>query len=86
LDRLGDLWEKYFVEGHGRELHSGSIQLARALPAIEAPKDQVVPYEDAVQIVQKASFANLLPCACRQAVRNCDDPLDVCIVLGNPDG
>jgi electron transport complex protein RnfB len=83
LDRLGDLWEKYFAEAQGREMHGGSIQLVRALPAIEAPKDQVLPYEDAVQIVQKASFVNLLPCSCRQAARNCDDPLDVCMVLGD---
>ncbi|UCH87119.1 MAG: 4Fe-4S binding protein [Dehalococcoidia bacterium] len=83
LDRLGDLWERYFAEAQGREMHSGSIQLVRALPAIEASKDQVLPYEDAVQIVQKASFVNLLPCACRQAARNCDDPLDVCMVLSD---
>jgi Pyruvate/2-oxoacid:ferredoxin oxidoreductase delta subunit len=82
LDRLGDLWEKYFLEAWGRELHSGSIQLSRALPAIEAPKDRVVPYEDAVELVQKAPFVTLLPCMCRQAVRNCDDPLDVCMVFG----
>ncbi len=83
LDRLGDLWEKYFLEGQGREMHGGSTPLVRALPAIEAPKDQVLPYEDAVQIVQKASFINLLPCPCRQAARNCDDPLEVCMVLGD---
>jgi Pyruvate/2-oxoacid:ferredoxin oxidoreductase delta subunit len=83
LDRLGDLWEKYFFEGQGREMHGGSIQLVRALPAVDAPKDQVLPYEDAAQIVQKASFVNLVPCSCRQAARNCDDPLDVCMVLGD---
>jgi electron transport complex protein RnfB len=82
LDRLGDLWEKYFVEAWGRELHRGSIQLSRALPAIEAPKDQVLPYEDALEVVQKAPFVTVLPCMCRQAARNCDDPLDVCMVLG----
>jgi electron transport complex protein RnfB len=82
LDRLGDLWEKYFDEAWGRELHSASIQFARALPAIEPPKDQVMPYEDAVQIVQKASFPIIYPCMCRQAARNCDDPLDVCMVFG----
>jgi Pyruvate/2-oxoacid:ferredoxin oxidoreductase delta subunit len=82
LDRLGDLWEKYFAEAWGRELHSGSIQLARAVPAIEAPKDQVMPHEDAVQIVQSASFPIIYPCMCRQAARNCDDPLDVCMVFG----
>jgi len=82
LDRLGDLWEKYFAEAWGRELHSGSIQLGRAVPAIEAPKDQVLPYEDAVQIVQKSSSPIIYPCMCRQAARNCDDPLDVCMIFG----
>jgi Na+-translocating ferredoxin:NAD+ oxidoreductase subunit B len=82
LDRLGDLWEKYFVEAWGREFHSGSIQLARALPAIEAPKDRVMPYEDALQIVQKSSSPIIYPCMCRQAARNCDDPLDVCMLFG----
>ncbi len=82
LDRLGDLWEKYFLEAWGRELHNGSIQVGRAVPAIEAPKDQVLPYEDAVQIVQKSSSPAIYPCMCRQAVRNCDDPLDVCMIFG----
>ena len=82
LDRLGDLWEKYFEEAWGRELATGSIQFARALPAIESPKEQVMPYEDAVQIVQTAPSPTILPCICRQAARNCDDPLDVCMVFG----
>jgi len=82
LDRLGDLWEKYFEEGWGRELNSGPIQLARALPSIGAPKEQVLPYEDAVEVVKKASYAILNPCMCRQAKRGCGDPLDVCILLG----
>ena len=82
LDRLGDLWEKYFEEAFGREFFSGSIQFGRALPAIEPPKDQVMPHEDAVQIVQNASFPLIYPCMCRQAARNCDDPLNVCMVFG----
>jgi Na+-translocating ferredoxin:NAD+ oxidoreductase RNF subunit RnfB len=82
LDRLGDLWEKYFAEAFGREFFSGSIQFARVVPAIEPPKDQVMPHEDAVQIVQKASFPVIYPCMCRQAARNCDDPLNVCMVFG----
>jgi len=82
LDRLGDLWEKYFDEGWGREFNSGPIQLARALPAITAPKEQVMPYEDAVEVVKQASFATINSCQCRQAKRGCGDPMDVCIVLG----
>jgi hypothetical protein len=82
LDRLGDLWEKYFDEGWGREFHSGPVKLSRALPAIIAPKEQVMPYEDAVEVVKQASFATINPCMCRQSKRGCGDPLEVCIVLG----
>lgn len=81
LDRLGDLWEKYYAEAFGRQLHTG-FQMSRALPAVSAPKERVVPYEDAVKIVENAPPAVILPCPCRQAARNCDDPLNVCIVFG----
>src|SRR4030067_1356127 len=53
LDRLGDLWEKYYAEAFGRQLHTG-FQMSRALPAITSPKDRVVPYEDAVKIAENA--------------------------------
>lgn len=81
LDRLGNLWERYYAEAFGCELHTG-FQLSRALPAVNAPKDRVVPYEDAVEIAKKSSPATIVPCPCRQAARNCDDPLNVCIVFG----
>jgi len=81
LDRLGDLWEKYYAEAFGRQLHTG-FQMSRALPAITAPKERVVPYEDAVRIAETAPPAVILPCPCRQSARNCDDPLNVCIVFG----
>jgi len=82
LDQLGDLWEQYFEEGWGREFHSGPITLIRALPSITAPKDQVMPYEDAAAVVKQASYATINPCMCRQSKRGCGDPLDVCILLG----
>ena len=81
LDRLGDLWEKYYAEAFGRQLHTG-FQMSRALPAITAPKERVVPYEDAMKIAENSPPAVILPCPCRQAARNCDDPLNVCIVFG----
>jgi len=74
LDELGDLWEKYYAEAFGHQLHTG-FQMSRALPAVDAPTDRVVPYEDAVKIIENAPPAVILPCPCRQAARNCDDPL-----------
>jgi len=82
LDKLGALWDKYYVEAWGRELHNGSFQVARALPAIQPPKERVVPFEDAVRLVEKASSPAIYPCMCRLASHKCDDPVNVCIVFG----
>jgi hypothetical protein len=82
LDRLGDLWERYFSEGFLGEVHSGPVQIARAVPAVEPDKEQVVPYEDALKMVEEASSLAINRCTCRSAARNCDDPLNVCIAFG----
>lgn len=81
LERLGDLWNKYLLEGMGAEFHGGDIAVARTLPAIKAPKENVMPFEDAVEVVKKAPSAAIIPCSCRTAFRNCDDPIRVCIAL-----
>ncbi len=82
LERLGGLFEKYFHEGWGREMHRHDVPFVRALPPIGPPKESVLPHEDAVKLVEKASFAALVDCSCREAVRKCDCPVDVCIGIG----
>jgi len=86
LERLGDLWNQYMNEGAGAEIHSGGIAISRTLPAIKAPKENVLVFEDAVEVVKRAPAPVIVPCSCRTAHRNCDDPIRVCIVLseGNP--
>ena len=81
LERLGDLWDQYFNEGFGKEFHSGGIAISRTLPAIKAPKENVLPFEDAVELVKNAPSPAIIPCSCRTAYRNCDDPIRVCIPL-----
>ena len=81
LERLGDLWDKYFAEGWGQEFHGTGISLIRALPPTQSIKENVLPYEDALQLVKNAPMVTLNPCACRIAFRNCDDPIDICIGL-----
>ena len=81
LERLGDLWDQYFNEGLGKEVHSGGIAISRTLPAIKAPKENVLPFEDAVELVKNAPAPAIIPCSCRTAFRNCDDPIRVCIPL-----
>ncbi len=83
LDKLGDLFEKYFHEGWGHEIHGrGGVPLARVLPAVGPPKEKVLPYEDALKIVEQAPLAVLVDCQCRRAVRACDHPTNVCLGLG----
>jgi NAD-dependent dihydropyrimidine dehydrogenase PreA subunit len=86
LERLGDLWDQYFNESLGKEIHSGGIAISRTVPAIKAPKENVLPFEDAVELVKNAPSPAIIPCSCRTALRNCDDPIRVCIALsaGNP--
>jgi NAD-dependent dihydropyrimidine dehydrogenase PreA subunit len=81
LERLSDLWEQCFNEGFGAEFHSGGIAVSRAIPAIKAPKENVLPFEDAVELVKKAPSPSIIPCSCRAALRNCDDPIRVCLPL-----
>ena len=81
LERLGDLWDQYFNESLGKEVHSGGIAISRTLPAIKAPKENVLPFEDAVELVKNAPAPAIIPCSCRTAFRNCDDPIRVCIPL-----
>ncbi len=81
LERLGDLWNQYFNEGFGQQIHSGGIAISRTIPAIKVPKENVLPFEDAVELVKKAPSPAIMPCSCRTAYRNCDDPIRVCIAL-----
>jgi H+/Na+-translocating ferredoxin:NAD+ oxidoreductase subunit B len=81
-EKIGALFDSYFRQAWGREMHGHAVSVARALPHISPPREQVLPYEDAVKLVEAASVALHIDCSCREAVRACDCPLDVCIVIG----
>lgn len=81
LEKLGDFWNRYFLEAFGREFHGGGIAVIRALPALKPAKENVLPYEDALELVKNAPSPAILPCSCRTAYRTCDDPIRVCIAL-----
>ena len=81
-EKLGALCDKYFHEGWGHAMHGHAVPVARALPHINPPKEQVLAYEDARKLVEDASTAVLIQCTCREAVNSCDCPRDVCIGIG----
>jgi electron transport complex protein RnfB len=82
MEKLGGLLEEYFHEGWGHALHGHGIPIARALAPLAPPKERVLPHEDAVKLVEAAPFAMLVNCSCREAVRSCDCPVNICIGLG----
>jgi H+/Na+-translocating ferredoxin:NAD+ oxidoreductase subunit B len=82
MERLGTLFEKYFHEGWGQEMHRHPVPFARILPPIGPPKESVLLHEDAVKLVESAPFAALVDCSCREAVRSCDCPVDICLGVG----
>jgi Pyruvate/2-oxoacid:ferredoxin oxidoreductase delta subunit len=82
MEKLGGLFEKYFQDGWGRAMHGHKVPIGRALPPIGPPKEAVLPHEDVVKIVEQAPAAVLVDCTCREAVRKCDCPIDICMGLG----
>jgi ferredoxin len=82
MEKLGDLFDKYYDEGWGREMHTHPVPFSRAVPPIGPPKESILPHEDAVKLVEQAPFAALIDCSCRQAFRKCDCPTDICLALG----
>ena len=84
---LLDLWRQYMEEEYP--------QVPAALKAMKAPpffrvipineniesKSKVLAYEDAAQIVDRASVIAVTNCPCRMIMRKCDKPIDVCLQI-----
>ena len=84
---LLDLWRRYTEEEYP--------QVPAALKAMKAPpffrvipineniesKSKVLAYEDAAQIVDRASVIAVTNCPCRMIMRKCDKPIDVCLQI-----
>ncbi len=81
-EKIGALFDEYFRQAWGRKMHGHAVSVARALPPISPPREQILVYEDALKLIEAASVALHIQCSCREAVRSCDCPLDVCIVIG----
>jgi electron transport complex protein RnfB len=81
-EKLSGLYDRYYREDWGRTMHSHDVPVARTLPHLDPPKERVLAYEDARKLVEGASVAMLLQCTCRESVRSCDCPRDVCLGIG----
>ncbi len=84
MDRLGKLWEQYYENGWGHELHGASTNFARVLPHARSVAETVtvLPFEEATRYVEQAESISLGNCPCRVSKKACDKPVDVCLGFG----
>ncbi len=80
FDRLGQLWEQYYDNGHGQELHGSKTSFLRVLPVRKAIPSaiNVLPFEEVSHYIEKAEHISVGDCACRVAEKKCDNPIEVC--------
>lgn len=83
---LGHLVEDYMAEGGAEGIMKPGPALHRVVPARRALSTEwVLPYEDVVQILDRASVFSIRDCICRtqqeQVGRRCDFPLHNCLTF-----
>ena len=84
---LIDLWRHYMEEEYSQIPALLTAMKAtpffRVVPINEKieTRSQVLAYEDAARIVEKASSLAVTKCPCRTIMRKCDKPLDVCLQI-----
>ena len=81
--RLAGLWEEYFTRALGKVLHGTNVPMSRVIAVNKSvPVSlEVFPYERSVEIIKSCRNIALAKCQCRFTARNCDAPLDVCLML-----
>ncbi len=84
MERLGQLWNQYYENGWGHELHGSATNFARVLPHEGSVAEQVtvLPFEEAAKYIDEATYISLGNCSCRLAKKACDHPVDVCLGFG----
>lgn len=84
---LIDLWRHYMEEEYSQIPALLTAMKAtpffRVVPINEKieTRSQVLAYEDAARIIEKASTLAVTNCPCRTIMRKCDKPLDVCLQI-----
>jgi len=86
LEKLASLYDRYFREGLGHELHGGAIQITRVHAAGRGtPREQVAPYEDVRKVLERHDRLYLMPCVCRLHYGRCENSTNVCLSLIGPE-
>jgi len=74
----------YQIEEHVRRGRTDRYPEAKVLPIPEAvmePVTIILPYETAINILEKAKSISIRNCECRLTYKNCDKPLRTCLAI-----
>lgn len=82
-ERMGKLWNQYFKNSLGKELHGSGVPICRVIPVDrEIPSGiEVMDFEHGLRVIERARTLALGQCQCRFSTGNCNAPLDVCIIM-----
>lgn len=81
------LWRRYVEEEYpdyyAWRLSSRRPPVFRVIPVNQhiENRSQVLAYEDALHILEKAALLAVTPCPCRTMMRNCDRPVETCLQM-----
>lgn len=86
IDQFGeeflDLWARMYDEEASRAFDAAGSE-ARVIPVHQTiePGTEILPYETAFGLLDKAEAIAVMRCPCRITNRKCDNPLETCISL-----
>jgi len=81
-----DLWDEMFEkEMMKKKLPTDNVQVARVIPVERAisVETEILPFEVVSGIVKSSRVVAVAQCPCRTRGRNCDYPLETCILLND---
>lgn len=76
----------YRMEEHVKDAKADIYPESKVLPipqTIIEPVSVILPYETAIDILEKARSISIRDCECRMAYANCDKPIRTCIALND---
>lgn len=79
--RLRELWEKYYDNGWGNEIHGSKTSTSRIIPVQKkiSSNSVALPFEEVAYYLGKAENIAVGDCACRVLWQRCNNPIETCI-------
>ncbi len=81
FQRLGQLWQQYYEDGWGHELHGSQTNLSRVIPVKKAIPFiiNILPFEQASHYINKAEYISVADCPCRLSHQKCNNLIEACL-------